>query len=127
MLDVCGGGGGGEVPGRWWWWGEGGSERCPACLPACIHQGWGGGGAAVGAQETDASIELSVIPPQTQTQAGQDLYNLRATRRYNLSLTAAAKKFDPAKHSSRRMLLFQPSQRLMGLIHNLELAAQLCL
>lgn len=41
--------------------GGGGSERCPACLPGCIHPGWGGrgggGAAAVGAQETDAFIE----------------------------------------------------------------------
>lgn len=118
----------------------GGRERrgaLPACLPASLPAfitGWGGG-AGVGAQETDASIELSVIPPQSQTQAGEDLYNLRATRRYNLSAAAAvaaaaltaAKKFDPGKHSSRRMLLFQPSERLMGLIHNLEFrAAELC-
>lgn len=30
--------------------------------------------------ETDASIELSVIPPQTQTETVEDLYNLRATQ-----------------------------------------------
>lgn len=34
----------------------------------------------VSGRETDASIELSVIPPQTQTESAEDLYNLRATR-----------------------------------------------
>lgn len=60
MSDVCGGGG----------------ERAFITASEVYRERTGQG---VG-RETDASIELSVIPPQTQTESAEDLYNLRATR-----------------------------------------------
>lgn len=73
--------------------------------------------------ETDASIELSVIPPQTQTESAR-IYKHRATQHTICLLGFAWEKLlsmalnlKPCKHSSRHMLLFSPSERLMGLIH----------
>ncbi|KAK5873637.1 hypothetical protein PBY51_018662 [Eleginops maclovinus] len=50
----------------------------------CVHSSQalrytGRGPDRVSGRETDAPIELSVIPPQTQTDC-EDLYKLRATR-----------------------------------------------
>lgn len=65
MSDVCG-------------VGRGKGERA---LRAFItgSELYGGEERVSGGRETDASIELSVIPPQTQTETVEDLYNLRAT------------------------------------------------
>lgn len=73
----------------------------------------------VSSRETDASIELSVIPPQTQTETAR-IYISSVRRGIQCVCWAAlnSTKFEPRKHSSRHMLLFLPSGRLMGLIHN---------
>lgn len=61
MSDVCGGG----------------EESVHSSQP---RRYTGRGPDRMSGRETDASIELSVIPPQTQTESAEDLYNLRATR-----------------------------------------------
>lgn len=69
--------------------------------------------------ETDASIELSVIPPQTQTESAR-IYISSVRHSIQCVCWAAlnSTKFEPSKHSSGHMLLFLTSERLMGLIHN---------
>ena len=62
MSDVCGG------------------EREPCTHSSQARRYTGRGPDRVSGRETDASIELSVIPAQTQTETVEDLYNLRATQ-----------------------------------------------
>lgn len=114
--DVCVGAGG------WGGWAGRGA------LPACLHSSHGG-------EEERVSGPRRQTPPLSFPSF---LHRLRQRlgRIYIISVRHGATicllrrlsevlKFDPGKHSQRHMLLFLPSERLMGLIHNFELATQL--
>ncbi len=94
-------------------------ERGPGMHSSQARRYTGRGPDRVSGWETDASIELSVIPPQTQTETVRIyIISVRHSIQSVCSAALNSTKFEPSKHSSRHMLLFLPSERLMGLIHN---------
>lgn len=101
------------------------SDACGGRGP-CTHSSralrcTGRGRDSVSSWETDASIELSVIPPQAQTETAR-IY-ISTMRQYVCwglpgQSSPSGTKFEPSKHSTRHVLLFLPLERLMGLIHH---------
>lgn len=103
MSDVCGGGG----------------ERGPAC----IHHSLGGirgedrTGCRAGRQTPPLS-SLSFLHRLRQRARRIYIISVRHGIQSVCSAALSGTKFEAGAHSSRHMLLFSPSERLMGLIHN---------
>lgn len=101
------------------WGGEGGkgTEACMHSSQARSYTGERSGCRGAGRQTPPLSF-LSFL--HRLRQRLWRIYIISVRHRVQSVYTAAlgGAKFDPGKHSSRHMLLFVPSERLMGLIHN---------
>lgn len=91
--------------------------------PACIHHRLGairGRGAGVGGagRQTPPLSFLSFLHRLRQRLWRIYIISVRHSVQSVCTAALGGAKFDPGKHSSRHMLLFVPSERLMGLIHN---------
>lgn len=91
--------------------------------PACIHHRLGGirgedrTGCRAGRQTPPLSF-LSFLHRLRQRLWRIYIISVRHSVQSVCLAALNSAKFDPSKHSSRHMLLFLPSERLMGLIHN---------
>lgn len=90
---------------------------------ACIHHSLGGirgedrTGCRAGRQTPPLS-SLSFLHRLRQRARRIYIISVRHGIQSVCSAALSGTKFEPGAHSSRHMLLFSPSERLMGLIHN---------